>query len=40
MTNTRKIKLLILNPNSSRAMTEGMQTAVSKVALYEVLKIS
>ncbi|KAJ4154782.1 hypothetical protein LMH87_000060 [Akanthomyces muscarius] len=35
-----KIKVLILNPNSSTAMTEGMKTAVAKMPLLEYLDIS
>ncbi|KAM3513547.1 hypothetical protein MY11210_002834 [Beauveria gryllotalpidicola] len=35
-----KFRVLILNPNSSGAMTEGMETAVSKMALCEDLDIS
>ncbi|KAM3472762.1 hypothetical protein MY5147_005116 [Beauveria neobassiana] len=34
-----KLRVLILNPNSSGAMTEGMKTAVSKMALCENLDI-
>ncbi|KAJ3472574.1 hypothetical protein NLG97_g10878 [Lecanicillium saksenae] len=40
MATPQKIRLLILNPNSSGAMTEGMRTAVSKMALCEFLNIS
>ncbi|KAJ6782115.1 hypothetical protein PWT90_06656 [Aphanocladium album] len=40
MANSPKFRVLILNPNSSGAMTEGMKTAVSKMALCEFLDIS
>ncbi|OAR05802.1 hypothetical protein LLEC1_07476 [Akanthomyces lecanii] len=40
MATPRKIRVLILNPNSSAAMTEGMKSAVAKMPLLEYLDIS
>lgn len=40
MATAPKIRVLILNPNSSAAMTEGMKAAVAKMPLLEVCKIS
>ncbi|XWX01530.1 hypothetical protein V2A60_009558 [Cordyceps javanica] len=40
MASPSKFRVLILNPNSSRAMTEGMKAAVSSLILGEKLEIS